>query len=336
MAMSQCTGQAQVAAWLSRQIQNRRVSHAYLLAGQHPLPLKEMGRAFAKALHCQQPIEGDSCDRCLNCLRFEHGNDPEYLEVSPDGAFIKAEQIVQIQAFLTKRREEGIPRIYLIEEAERISPQAVHRLLKTLEEPVGHTVAILLSTQPSRLLSTIRSRCQLVRLSPTPPAEIAEVLMDEGVEAQKAHVAAYLTENLEEAREVARWEGFEELQNGMVQWMQLLPGRPVEASMLLADWFKKEDKEFTRWFVDLALMWLRDLLVLHAGLPALIFGGKQEILQQQLSIWTKEQILDAASRLTGIRRKMELNVGLQLALEGMVFEMNGGETGAGTSRGRPV
>jgi DNA polymerase-3 subunit delta' len=89
---------------------------------------------------------------------------------------------------------EGKYKVFIIEEAERMNPQAQNALLKTLEEPQPDTVFVLLSGNEDEVLETIRSRCRIVRLEPVPESRIVEMLIDDGVEDDKALLAAKLAD----------------------------------------------------------------------------------------------------------------------------------------------
>ncbi len=119
---------------------------------------------LAKAVNCTE-AEADACGECLMCRKIGNGNHPDIMSVQP----VKKARIIDVEAIdgiielASLRPYESTWRIFIIHDAERMRGPAQNHLLKTLEEPLGNTLFILLSEYPQLLLPTIRSRCQSVR-----------------------------------------------------------------------------------------------------------------------------------------------------------------------------
>jgi DNA polymerase-3 subunit delta' len=177
---------------LWRAVQNGRLAHAYLFAGPEGIGKRLMAYALAKALFC---THGNGCGQCAACRKLDHGNHPDLHLLEPDGNSIKIEQVRTIQRDLTLRPLEASRHVCLIEAADTMTVGAANALLKTLEEPRGDTLLVLLTCQPQRLLETIRSRCQLLLFARQPLALIRTRLQHEcGMTDAEAHVLAALSE----------------------------------------------------------------------------------------------------------------------------------------------
>ena len=162
-----------------RQLQQRRsagrLPHALLLTGPAGLGKWVFARRLAGASLCAAPAtDGDACGRCRGCHLFRAGSHPDFSAVRPaeDGKAIKVDQIRELRDFLSLTTQYGGHKIALLEPADRLNLNAANSLLKTLEEPPGNSLLLLVADQPARLPATVRSRCQLVRFD-IPPAEEA-------------------------------------------------------------------------------------------------------------------------------------------------------------------
>ena len=177
---------------LRRALSSDRLAHAYLFAGPEGIGKRLMALALTQALFC---AHGTGCGACVACRKFAHGNHPDLHLLEPDGNSIKIEQVRSIQRDLALRPLEASRKVCLIEAADTMTVGAANALLKTLEEPRGDTLLVLLTSQPQRLLETIRSRCQLLLFARQPLALISTRLQQElGVSDSEAHILAALSE----------------------------------------------------------------------------------------------------------------------------------------------
>jgi DNA polymerase-3 subunit delta' len=133
---------------------------------------------LAKAINCEQQ-NGDACDECLPCRKVAHGNYPDVKIITPSdkSRLIKKADVDEINEFAALRPIESTHRIFIIEDADRMNVVAQNHFLKTLEEPPGRCLFILLSEFPRVLLPTIRSRCQSVRFRALSPDTVYDLLM---------------------------------------------------------------------------------------------------------------------------------------------------------------
>lgn len=191
-------------AALSAQVAKSDVPHAWLFAGPSGSGKRPAAVAMASALNC--PVEPDvGCGTCSSCLRISRHRHPDVHHVVPEGPLIPVATIrEQVIPEAYRSPFEGSRKVFVIEEAERMNPEAQNALLKTLEEPQPDTIFILISDRPEELLDTVRSRCRTIHLEPVPEVRIIELLTAEGAGAGEAMLAARLSDgDIEIARAYA-------------------------------------------------------------------------------------------------------------------------------------
>ena len=176
MPLADFVSQQDVVTLLQRSLERGRLGHAYLFTGQDLAELESVGLALAQTLNCAQPPQTaadgtplDACGQCPSCRKITTVSHPDVMVVKPESKLrqIKIGQIVRrpgspprvLHDLVLNRPVEGGYKVALLVAADRLNEDAANSLLKTLEEPPARTVFVLLSTEPGRLLDTIRSRC---------------------------------------------------------------------------------------------------------------------------------------------------------------------------------
>lgn len=141
-----------------------RLHHALLISGSPGLGKVQLVRNLAQMLTCDNLGEqGIPCGRCQSCRLVRAGSHPDFLRLEPDpeskSGEIKVDQVRELTR-AESLSSHGKTKVILVHPAERMNQNAANGLLKTLEEPTSSTLIVLVSSQPGRLLPTIRSRCQ--------------------------------------------------------------------------------------------------------------------------------------------------------------------------------
>ncbi|HWI41267.1 MAG TPA: DNA polymerase III subunit delta', partial [Verrucomicrobiae bacterium] len=158
---------------LKRALHAGRVAHAYLFEGVEGCGKKTAALALVQALFCGGVEPCGGCPSCRKIASLQHA-DLHLLE--PDGAQIKIDQVRELQKALSYRPIEAPRKACIIDQADRLNPAAGNALLKTLEEPPGNALIILVTSAPSAVLPTILSRCQRLEFSPVPQEAIRQLL----------------------------------------------------------------------------------------------------------------------------------------------------------------
>ncbi len=192
-----------------------RLSHATLFSGESGIGKKTFARLLAQGLLCSG--DGDKpCGECRDCRRFLARTHPDALFPAP----LAREKTIRIDALremidaLSRHSLEGGRRVILIENAERMTPQAQNCLLKTLEEADEGTYFLLTCDIESALLPTIRSRCRVIRMQPWKRERIEEALKSRGIPQDRARALSYYCEGslgraLSMQEDIAYWQARE-------------------------------------------------------------------------------------------------------------------------------
>ena len=169
----------------------KRLSHAYLIAGNPGTPLLEVARYFAKSILCDDP-DPLACNSCITCLRIDDDNYPDFIVIDGSKGTIKKEEVSGIETQFEKKAFEskGIM-IYILHLVENMTTQAINSILKFLEEPESEIYAFLTTNNESSILPTIISRCQVMHLKQIDRQEVIDGAIELGVEQNDAELLSY-------------------------------------------------------------------------------------------------------------------------------------------------
>lgn len=181
---------------LQRLIAAGRHGHAYLFEGPDGVGKLTVARAFVGRLACwgAEAGQADPCGACRSCAALQRDDHPDLKVLLRDGATIKIDQVREAVQRLRYDPVVGRVKAVIIDGADQLREEAANALLKTLEEPPPATVFVLVTARPQVLLDTIRSRCQVLRFSDLPAADIAALLIAGGADDAMAYTAAALAQ----------------------------------------------------------------------------------------------------------------------------------------------
>ncbi|MCR4807596.1 MAG: DNA polymerase III subunit gamma/tau [Lachnospiraceae bacterium] len=156
---SDVKGQDAIVTTLKNQITHDRIGHAYLFCGTRGTGKTTVAKIVAKAVNCENPVDGSPCGVCKNCMAVASGTSMNVIEIdaaSNNGV----DNIREIRDEVTYAPTEGRYKVYIIDEVHMLSTGAFNALLKTLEEPPSYVIFILATTEVHKIPVTILSRCQ--------------------------------------------------------------------------------------------------------------------------------------------------------------------------------
>ena len=318
-------------AHLQAALADRQMSHAYLLEGTHGVGKKTLANAFVKTLLCQTPIAGpngqqDCCGRCQSCRSFDHDNHPDVKRIRtlPDKNTISVKQIRdELVKDISIRPYGGQYKIYLIEEAERLTVEAQNAMLKTLEEPPAYGLIIMMAESAAAFLPTILSRCVKISLQPLDSKVVKAELGRRGVESGKTGIAAAFAQgSIGQALKLCEDENFEEMRTELFQFLGRIPQLSqleVMKGSQLWDQFKSEQEAL----FSLLLIWYRDILVYQETRdPAQILCADQlETIASMASYYENRKLIQITDKVLDIHKKLKANANAALAIDCLLMEL---------------
>ena len=155
-------------------VELNKKSHSYLFLGTAGIGKKEIAKEFAKMILCLN--EKKYCNHCKSCIEFDSNNNPDFQMVEPDGNSIKIEQIRQMQRKIIEAPIISQNKVYIINDADLMTIEAQNCLLKTLEEPPEFVTIILIGSNENNFLSTIKSRCTIIKFQDIENSQIKDYL----------------------------------------------------------------------------------------------------------------------------------------------------------------
>jgi DNA polymerase-3 subunit delta' len=301
MSFSEIKGQARAIKTLKRVLAEGRLAHAYIFLGPQG-GRQELALNLAKAVNCLQNREGEPCEKCPSCRKISGLNHPDVQLIEPEGLSLKIGQMRRLQDQISLKPFEGKKKVHIIEEAEKMTPEAANSLLKTLEEPPGESLLILGTSNLFALFPTIISRCQLLKLN-------FPVL---------------------EKREPGKGEEIQEiLRKG------LSPNR--EELFTLSREFSRQ-RESMEEVLDLILAWHRDILILKESGEArlLFFPERKKELEEEGSRFSSPDLEKSIEQVLEAKKFMGRNANLRLIFEVMFLKLARirAPKGAGADHGR--
>lgn len=325
--------------WSSLQARRKQLPHALLLLGQKGLGKFDLARQFAASLLCEQPqTSGVACGKCLACNWYAQGNHPDFRLLQPEALSdeveveegkkkpsqqITIDQVRGLDDFLNVGTHRGGLRVVLVNPAEAMNRNTANAILKTLEEPAPSTLFLMVSSDPARLLPTIRSRCQVMPV-PLPGLQQAEkVLTDQGLaDARRWLALAGGAPGL--ALELAA--------SGQLAWLEamikrLTAGKSLDPLGLAAELEKavkdSKGKLLLKHVVEALQKWLIDLTLARNGLPVRYFLPQSATISSLADMIPAMRLNHFYRDLISRRQEAEQPLNARLFLEGIFLDYRG-------------
>ena len=312
-------GHEEIISHLQNAIRLGKVSHAYLFGGEHGSGKKLLASLFAMTLQCEeQGIE--PCMKCASCRKALSKNHPDIINVThekPNSVGIDEirEQVINDVGI---KPYESPHKIYIINDAHKLTLQAQNALLKTIEEPPSYAVILLLADNPDALLPTITSRCVILSLKPVGDQLVKDYLMD------RMHIPDYQAEveasfaqgSIGKAREMAGSAEFYEM---TANALRLLKHSKTMEVYELVDAIKamSSEKQDVHEYLEIFTMWFRDVLLFKATKEVDYLVFKEEIndIKERASVSSYEGLEKILEAIQAADSRLRANVNFELVME---------------------
>lgn len=321
MPFADIVGHERIVEVFRRSVRSGKVSHSYIFEGVPGCGRRKTALALIQAIYCQA-VDDDACGVCPSCRKVASGNhgDIHYVEPLPDKRDISIDQLREIQRELSLRPYEAPRKACIMEPAERMSVNAANSLLKTLEEPPGNAIIILLTENANMLLATIRSRCQLIRFSPLSQENVQRLLVRSGTEADVADLLAPMAEgSMQRAGELDNESLYARRELMLNHISSLSLGRIVSVFDSAEELAGNRDETLES--LDLMLSLARDTVYLHAGCNEIVNTSVRPALEAFAARCTLDGALQILGSITDTRRAVQRNANNKLALDCLFMKM---------------
>ena len=312
-------GHEEVLRHLQNAAAQNQISHSYIFAGEKGSGKKLLAKLFAMTLQCEEHGK-EPCMHCSACKKAMNRNHPdiiyvEHMKPSSIGIEDIREQLiadVQIKPYT------GPYKIYIVDEAEKMTVQAQNALLKTIEEPPAYAVILLLANNNTGLLPTIKSRCVTLNFKPVRDDVIRKYLMEDlHVPDYQAEVSvAFAQGNVGKAKQIATAEDFTEMMEAAFRILK--QGSNMEVyEMVDAVKNLSEEKHTIYEYLDLFLVWFRDVLLFKATkeMDHLVFRQEYNYIRERAKRSSYEGLETIIRAIETAKARLQANVNFDLTME---------------------
>lgn len=296
MPFNDIKGQERPIEIIKEHIKQSRLAHAYLFCGPEGVGKKLLAKTLAKAVNCLK-LDNDSCDSCVPCLKIDKNQHPDvhFLDdgvcedpsalTQVDAKSVKIDDIRNLQKEANLRPYEGKIKVFIIDNAHNLTPEAANALLKVLEEPPKDSLIILISSKVPVLFKTIISRCQILKFYPMPRNVLSDILRkDYNLDDNLAHFLAFFCEGRLGAALKLQDSGIFSEKNRIIDEL-CMTDKPVLVKMPV------QTRQDMRGILNILALWFRDIYLLKSGMP----------LMELINIDRKDDLLKASRRYSFVK-----------------------------------
>lgn len=312
-------GHKDILKYISSAVENNRVSHAYILNGERGSGKKMLANLFAMTLLCETG-DNEPCGKCHSCKQAESGNHPDIIRVTHEKPnSISVDDIrTQVNNTVDIKPYQGPYKVYIIPQADMMTPQAQNALLKTIEEPPSYAVFLLLTENAETLLPTINSRCVMLKLRNIKDTLIKKYLMENlEIPDYKADMCtAFAQGNMGRAIMLANSDHFNEIREEAVQLLKHINEMELNEIVAAVKNISVYKLEITD-YLDIIMIWYRDVLLYKATkeIDKVVFKDQLQSIKEQARKSSYEGIELILESLEKAKARLKANVNFDLVME---------------------
>lgn len=312
-------GHEEIIRHLQNAIKTGKISHSYIFAGEPGSGKRLLAGIYAMTLQCEAGGE-NACGKCESCKRAIGKNHPDIIMVKHEKTnTISIDEIrEQVVNDVDIKPYSSPHKIYIIPDAEIMTPQAQNALLKTIEEPPEYAVIMLLTSNIDGLLPTIRSRCVRLDLKVVDDGLVKKYLMEHlHIPDYQAEIdASFAHGSIGKAKEAATSQEFADITQKALKILKYADSMEVyeltEAIKNLSS-----EKQNINDYLDIFQFWFRDVLMFKATreIDNLVFKQEINYIREQASQRSYENLEKILEALDKTKVRLRANVNTELALE---------------------
>ena len=318
-------GHEQIKEHMQAAIRDKKPFHAYLFQGEEGVGKEALARTFAAGLQCQSESADKPCKECVSCRQMESGNQPDVIWVTREKASLGVDEIREQLCNTMDIKPFSSPyKIYLVPEAEKMTEAAQNALLKTIEEPPEYGIVILMTSNISALLPTIQSRCLTMEFRPLSTAVVESYVKEhcQVPDYQARASAAFAQGNLGKAMRYAKSEDFIERKDHIISLLRHVEQMDLsEMLAVIKDLGTRKDE--VRDYIDLMVLWYRDVLLFKAtkDINQLLFQDEASYISREASHRSYEKIEEILQAFEKAKVRLRANVNFDITMELMLLAL---------------
>ena len=312
-------GHKDIINYIRNAVREDKVSHAYILNGERGAGKKMLANLFAATLLCEKGWP-DPCNECHSCRQAESGNHPDIIKVTHEKpTSLSVDDIrEQVNNTIMIKPYQGPYKVYIIPQADMMTPQAQNALLKTIEEPPEYAVIMLLTENADTLLPTINSRCVMLKLRNIKDTLIKKYLMETmQVPDYKADMCtAFAQGNMGRAIMLANSEHFNEIRDEAVQLLKYINEMELSEIVQAVSRITAYKLEIND-YLDIIMIWYRDVLLYKAtkDMDKVVFKDQIKYIKERAKRSSYEGIELIIESLEKAKARLKANVNFDLVME---------------------
>ena len=324
-SFSEIVGHEQIKEHMQAAIRDKKPFHAYLFQGEEGVGKEALARTFAAGLQCQSESADKPCKECVSCRQMESGNQPDVIWVTREKASLGVDEIREQLCNTMDIKPFSSPyKIYLVPEAEKMTEAGQNALLKTIEEPPEYGIVILMTSNISALLPTIQSRCLTMEFRPLSTAVVESYVKEhcQVPDYQARASAAFAQGNLGKAMRYAKSEDFIERKDHIISLLRHVEQMDLsEMLAVIKDLGTRKDE--VRDYIDLMVLWYRDVLLFKAtkDINQLLFQDEASYISREASHRSYEKIEEILQAFEKAKVRLRANVNFDITMELMLLTL---------------
>ncbi|EGT5272351.1 DNA polymerase III subunit delta' [Clostridioides difficile] len=295
-------GQDFAKKYLTNSIKKNKLNNAYMFEGMDGIGKKKFADELSKLLLDYENLE----------------NSPDYVLIKPDGNSIKIAQIRNLQSDIVIRPHKDY-KIYIINNAEKMTVEAQNALLKTLEEPPNYAIIILVTNNKESLLETIKSRCDIIKFSPIPIEDLKRYLINTGIEEERAQLLAIFSRgSIENSLNLSQSSEFSMMREDIQQYIQIMLDKNIVEILNIPNNMEKYRGKIIA-LLDMMINYFRDIILLKENVNKnmLINVDKLVFIQNMSGKISYSQLSKIIDIIEDAKSKIKSNCNFNISIQVM-------------------
>ena len=304
-------------------IKSQQFPNAVIFSGLAGIGKKKIAKAAAMSLLCES--EDKPCGHCPSCHSFMAASHPDYYYMEPDktkaNPMIKIDQVRALQSEVSLMPVMSNLRMVIIDDAELMNIAAQNCLLKTIEEPSGLSKFILITSNRSRLLMTLRSRCMIINFERLSEENIKQGLENKGID-NAAEISVIANGSLGQALKLSENDGLK-IREDTINFLETLSKMTIEDIFVKGQVMSAQTREnFKEWTMHFQKL-LRDLLIVNTDIEKSYYYNRdlRNKLSKLKSKFSDSAVFEMLQEATEIQRRLNSNANLELLIESFFMRL---------------